>query len=80
MDEFEDPPQPVEDSDSEVDVGGEEPTWAERMKEERSKKQWKTPEERHEWVKNLRREICVRKDHFPETAAMIGEDGTLNRE
>lgn len=50
------------------------------LRQRKSQKQWTTVEERNSWVNGLRKEMCVRKDHFPETAEMIQPDGTLNRE
>ena len=50
------------------------------LRQRKSQKQWTTVQERNSWVNGLRKEMCVRKDHFPETAKMIQPDGTLNRE
>jgi len=42
-----------------------------KIKEELNKK--------HEWVKEMRKKFCVRKD-FENTKILILEDGTLNQE
>jgi len=52
----------------------------EEERSQRSKKQWGTEEERNSWVNGLRREVCVRREHFPETQDIIKADGSLNPE
>jgi hypothetical protein len=44
-----------------------------------SQKQFKSLQDKHEWINQMRLRFCVR-DQFPETKKMIHSDGTLNQE